>query len=57
VIDGDVEGGSLMAGQSVGMVTSEQPTATILEELVGQAVRALAARSTGQHSAAQPGAD
>ena len=57
VIDGDVETGSLMAGQSVGMVTSEQPTATILEELVGQAVRALAARSTGHQSAAQPGGD
>ena len=45
VIDGDVEQGSLMAGQSVGMVTCEQPTAEILEELAGQAVRALAARS------------
>jgi enoyl-[acyl-carrier protein] reductase II len=45
VIEGDVEHGSLMAGQSVGMVTCEQPTAEILEELVGQAVRALAARS------------
>ncbi|HYV88601.1 MAG TPA: nitronate monooxygenase [Candidatus Polarisedimenticolia bacterium] len=44
VIDGDVENGSLMAGQSVGMVTSEQSTATILDELVGQAIRALAAR-------------
>ena len=46
MIDGDVETGSLMAGQSVGMVTGEQPTAAILEELVGQAVRAIAARST-----------
>jgi enoyl-[acyl-carrier protein] reductase II len=45
VIDGDVENGSLMAGQSVGMVTSEQPTAAILEDLVGQAIRALAARN------------
>ena len=44
VIEGDVENGSLMAGQSVGMVTSEQPTAAILEELLGQAIRALAAR-------------
>jgi enoyl-[acyl-carrier protein] reductase II len=44
VIDGDVEQGSLMAGQSVGMVTCEQSTAEILEELAGQAVRALAAR-------------
>jgi enoyl-[acyl-carrier protein] reductase II len=45
VIDGDVENGSLMAGQSVGMVTCEQSTAAILDELVGQAIRALAARS------------
>jgi enoyl-[acyl-carrier protein] reductase II len=37
VIDGDVETGSVMAGQSVGMVTKEQPTADILAELVGQA--------------------
>ena len=44
VIDGDVETGSLMAGQSVGMVTSEQPISEILEELVGQATRALAGR-------------
>lgn len=51
VIDGDVESGSLMAGQSVGMVTREQPTAEILDELVGQAVAALAARE--QPEAAQ----
>ena len=38
VIDGDVEGGSLMAGQSVGMVTREQSTAEILDELVEQAL-------------------
>ena len=44
VIDGDVEGGSLMAGQSVGLVTREQSTAEILAELVGQALAALAAR-------------
>jgi enoyl-[acyl-carrier protein] reductase II len=44
VIDGDVEGGSLMAGQSVGLVTREQSTKEILEELVGQAVAALARR-------------
>ena len=45
VIDGDVETGSLMAGQSVGMVTAEQPTAEIIAELVEQAVAALAARN------------
>jgi enoyl-[acyl-carrier protein] reductase II len=44
VIDGDVESGSIMAGQSVGMVTREQSTKAILDELVEQAVAALAAR-------------
>ncbi len=44
VVDGDVETGSVMAGQSVGMVTSVQPTAAIIAELVNQAVAALAAR-------------
>ena len=44
VIDGDVESGSLMAGQSVGFVTREQATAEILEELVDQALAVLAAR-------------
>ena len=48
VIDGDIEEGSVMAGQSVGMVTSVQPAAAVIAELVGQAVAALAARS---HSA------
>jgi enoyl-[acyl-carrier protein] reductase II len=47
VIDGDIEGGSLMAGQSVGMVTREQSTADILAELVGQAVTLLAGRQRG----------
>ena len=49
-IDGDVENGSLMAGQSVGLVTSEQPVAEILDQLVAQAVTALAARETGGRS-------
>jgi enoyl-[acyl-carrier protein] reductase II len=44
VIEGDVENGSLMAGQSVGMVTREQPAAEIIAELMGQAATALAAR-------------
>ena len=44
VIDGDVENGSVMAGQSVGMVTREQPTAAIIAELVEQAIGALASR-------------
>ena len=41
VIDGDVEGGSMMAGQSVGMVTKEEPVADIIAELVAQAEGAL----------------
>jgi len=41
VIDGDVETGSVMAGQSVGMVKKEQPLAEILSELVAQAEKAL----------------
>jgi enoyl-[acyl-carrier protein] reductase II len=44
VIDGDVEAGSLMAGQSVGLVTREQSTREILDELVAQALAGLAAR-------------
>ena len=44
VIDGDVETGSLMAGQSVGMVTREQSTVEILSELVEQALAVIARR-------------
>ena len=44
VIDGDVESGSLMAGQSVGMVKEEKPVAEIIAKLVEEAVDALAAR-------------
>lgn len=36
-VDGDIENGSLMAGQSVGMVTKEQPTQEIIDELITQA--------------------
>ncbi|MDE3060710.1 MAG: nitronate monooxygenase [Pseudomonadota bacterium] len=42
VIDGDVEHGSVMAGQSVGMVSKIQPVKEILEELIGQAEAFLA---------------
>ena len=45
VIDGDIEGGSVMAGQSVGMVRAVQPVAAILDELVDQAVEALTSRA------------
>jgi enoyl-[acyl-carrier protein] reductase II len=41
VIEGDVENGSVMAGQSVGMVTREQSTREIIEELVEQALASL----------------
>ena len=44
VIDGDVEHGSVMAGQSVGMVSGEQTIAEVIQELVAQATAALAAR-------------
>jgi enoyl-[acyl-carrier protein] reductase II len=44
VIDGDVEQGSVMAGQSVGMVSGVQPVADIIAELIDQAVTALAGR-------------
>ena len=44
VIDGDVESGSVMAGQSVGMVKREEPVADILAELVEEAAAALGAR-------------
>ncbi|MBX7199465.1 MAG: nitronate monooxygenase [Rhodospirillaceae bacterium] len=44
VIDGDVEFGSMMAGQSVGMVTREEPVTAIMAELIAQAGEALAAR-------------
>jgi enoyl-[acyl-carrier protein] reductase II len=44
VIDGDVENGSLMAGQSVGMVTREQPAVDIVRELIWQAASALERR-------------
>jgi enoyl-[acyl-carrier protein] reductase II len=44
VIDGDVEQGSVMAGQSVGLVQSIQPVATIIRELLDQAATTIAAR-------------
>ena len=45
VIDGDIESGSVMAGQSVGMVTREEPTAAIIGELVAEAAAALDRRA------------
>jgi enoyl-[acyl-carrier protein] reductase II len=45
VIDGDVESGSVMAGQSVGMVKKEESVADILASLVDEAAHALERRS------------
>ena len=42
VIDGDVENGSMMAGQSVGMVQVERPVKDIIAKLVDEAETALA---------------
>jgi enoyl-[acyl-carrier protein] reductase II len=44
VVDGDIESGSLMAGQSVGMVDDEKPVQQILHELVTQATSMIANR-------------
>ena len=44
VIDGDVENGSLMAGQSVGMVTAEEPVAEIITKLMDESEAALTGR-------------
>jgi len=54
VIDGDIETGSVMAGQSVGMVTSIQSVAEILAELKSQAVAALLAREQTRAHAQNP---
>ena len=50
VVDGDVENGSLMAGQSVGMVDREAPAAEIIAELIAQAAAVLA-RAQGRVTA------
>jgi enoyl-[acyl-carrier protein] reductase II len=44
VIEGDVENGSLMAGQSVGMVTKEEPVAEIIAQLMAECETALLRR-------------
>ena len=44
VVDGDVENGSLMAGQSVGMVTAEEPVAAIIATLLAESEAALSRR-------------
>ncbi len=49
VIEGDVEFGSLMAGQSVGMVAREEPIGEIIAELVDQALGAIEARASAKN--------
>ena len=44
VIDGDVESGSLMAGQIVGMVKHEEPVTDIIAQLIREASQALETR-------------
>ena len=41
VVDGDVQGGSLMAGQSVGLVNRIMSVHEIMDELVGDAEKEL----------------
>lgn len=48
VIEGDIEHGSIMAGQSVGLVTKEQPTKEVIEELLAQATQSLLSRCNWQ---------
>jgi len=42
VIDGDVERGSIMAGQSVGMVKKIEPVSEIIANLIEQAAEQIA---------------
>src|SRR4051812_31455647 len=51
VIEGDVETGSVMAGQSVGMVRVEAPVADILAQLTDEAAHALERRSVQEMEA------
>ncbi|GAA4641694.1 nitronate monooxygenase [Pontixanthobacter gangjinensis] len=44
VVDGDVESGSIMAGQSVGMLKEEEPVADIMQKLMTQSEEALSRR-------------
>jgi enoyl-[acyl-carrier protein] reductase II len=58
VIDGDVETGSVMAGQSVGMVTREQSTREVIDEFIAQALAVLVRRTAaGERVAASRQAD
>ena len=54
VVDGDVEHGSLMAGQSVAFARKIEPVAAIIEDLVGGAERKLAEMAASGAQAAGP---
>jgi len=55
VIEGDIDNGSVMAGQSVGMVMREQATAEIIAELMAEACAALARRDPVRNKPASTG--
>jgi len=58
VVAGDFKSESVMAGQSVGMVTREQSTQEVIDEFLAQALAVLVQRMTdGQSRAVQPEAD
>ncbi|MDG6093512.1 nitronate monooxygenase [Acetobacter sp. AN02] len=50
VIDGDVENGSVMAGQSVGMVRAVEPVQQIIDDLLEQAEQAILRRKDARPS-------
>ena len=52
VSEGNVDDGSVMAGQSVGMVKEIRPVAEIISTLVDQAVEALERREARIHTPA-----
>ncbi|HEX3983481.1 MAG TPA: nitronate monooxygenase [Acidisoma sp.] len=51
VIEGDVEEGSVMAGQSVGQVKEERPVAAVIDQLLDEAEAMLARRGSATASA------
>jgi enoyl-[acyl-carrier protein] reductase II len=51
VVDGDVEEGSVMAGQSVGLVREEKPVAAVIAQLLGEAEAMLATRGQARSPA------
>lgn len=51
VIEGDVEEGSVMAGQSVGLVREERPVADVMAQLLDEAEAMLASRGSARNPA------